>query len=141
METNIKSINSTVTGLTENYLNALNSIENKIKANNYVLTINGKEVPVSELNNVVIELDNLTKSGRKKMAKRIWNYTRKGTIRSINYLFHALNKMGIIKDKVRVEVSHKEAEIQKARKLYIKLRAEAEAARVAYKEIKGDYYK
>lgn len=141
METKIKSINSTVTGLTENYLNALTSIENKIKANNYVLTINGKEVPASQLHNVVIELHNLTKSGRKKMAKRLWNYERKGTIRSINYLFHVLNKMGITQDKVRVEISHKEAEIQKARKLYVKLRSEAEAARIAYKEVKGDFYK
>jgi hypothetical protein len=49
--------------------------------------------------------------------------------------------MNVIKEKVTVGISHKEAKIQTAKKLYIKLRAEAEAARVAYKAEKGDFYK
>jgi hypothetical protein len=140
METKTIKTDSTVTGLTENYLNSLTSIENKINANNYVLKVNGNEVP-SDLHKVVIDLSNLTHSGRKKMAKRLWNYNKKGTLRSINYLFHVLKKMEIIQDKVSVDVSHKEAEIQSARKIYVKLKTEAEAARLAYKSIKGDFYK
>ena len=137
----MKVINSTVTGITENYLNALTSIENKINANNYVLKINGKEVASSELHNVHLDLSKLTMSGRKKVAKRLYNYEKKGSLKTINFLFHALNKMGVIQDKVSVSVSHKEAEIQTARKLYVKLRTETEAARVAYKTVKGDFYK
>ena len=141
METKTIKTDSTVTGLTENYLNALTSIEEKIKANNYVLKVNGNEVPSSELHKVAIDLSNLTHSGRKKMAKRLWNYKKKDSLRSINYLFHVLKKMEITQDKVSVDVSHKEAEIQTARKAYIKLRAEAEAARLVYKTAKGDFYK
>lgn len=141
METKTIKTDSTVTGLTENYLNALTSIEQKIKANNYVLKINGTEVTSSELHKVAIDLSNLTHSGRKKMAKRLWNYTKKGSLRSINYLFHVLKKMEITQDKVTVDVSHKEAEIQAARKTYIKLRSETEVARIAYKTAKSDFYK
>jgi hypothetical protein len=135
------TINTTVIGITENYKNALISITEKINNNNLVLKINGNEVSGSELNKVEIELYNLTKSGRKKIAKRIYNYDKHGTIKSINYMFHVMGKMGVTKDKVTVDVSHKEAEIQKVRKAYVKLRTEAEAARIAYKTIKGDFYK
>lgn len=136
-----KTINSTVTGITENYLNALTSIENKIKANNYVLKINGKEITSSEIHKLHLDLSKLTISGRKKVAKRLYNYDKKGSLRTINILFHALNKMNVIQDNVTVNVSHKESEIQTARKLYVKLRTETEAARVAYKTVKGDFYK
>lgn len=134
-------INSSVTGVTENYKNALTSIITKINANDYVTKINGNVVNTSELNNVVIDLSALTKSGRKKIAKRIHDYDKKGTLRSINYLFHVMNKMNVIKDKVSVSVSNKEAEIQAARKIYVKLRTETEAARLTYKALKGDFYK
>ncbi len=137
MET--KTIDSSVTGITENYLNALNSIEAKIKNNNYILKINGEES--QSVLHVDIDLSQLTHSGRKKIAKRIYNYDKKGTLKTINYLFHVMKKMNVIKDKVSVGVSHKEAEIQTARKLYVKLRTETEAARVAYREVKGDFYK
>jgi len=141
MTTKNKTIDSTVTGITANYLNALTSIENKIKTNNFVLKINGNEVPSSELHKIVIDLSQLTRSGRKKVAKRLWIYEAKGTLKSINFLFHVLKKMNVTQDKVTVSVSHKEAEIQTARKLYIKLRSEAEAARITYKTVKGDFYK
>ena len=140
MEITIKT-NATVTGLTENYLNALTSIENKINTNNYVLKINGTEVSSNKINTIHIDLSKLTHTGKKKMAKRLWNYNKKGTLKSINYLFHVLKKMGITQEKVSVEVSHKEAEIIKARKIYVRLRAETEAARLLYKETKGDFYK
>lgn len=136
-----KTIDSSVTGITENYLNALTSIENKIKENDYVFKINGNEVTTNVLHNVHIDLSHLTHSGRKKVAKRLYHYESKRSFKTINYLFHVLNKMEVIKDKITVSVSHKEAEIQKARKLYVKLRTEAEAARVVYKAVKGDFYK
>jgi len=135
------TINSTVTGITESYKNALISIESKINANNFVVKVNGNEVPSSELNNVVIDLSQLTHSGRKKIAKRIYNYETKGTLKTVNFMFHVMKKMNVTQDKVTVSVSHKEAEIQTARKLYVKLRTEAEAARLVYKATKGDYYK
>jgi|ERR1035437_3062735 hypothetical protein len=141
MTTNTKMINSTVTGITANYLNALISIENKINTNNYVLKINGKEVASSEIHNVQLDLSKLTMSGRKKVGKRLYNYEKKGSLKTINFLFHVLNKMSVIQDKVSVSVSNKEGEIQAARKLYVKLRTEAEAARITYKTVKGDFYK
>lgn len=141
METNFKTIDSTVTGITVNFNNALTTIEDKIKTRSYVLKINGTEVSTSELAKIYLNLSSLTKTGRKKVAKRLHNYNKSGTLKSINYLFHVLKKMNVIEEKVVVGVSHKEAEIQAARKLYVKLRSETEAARIAYKLVKGDYYK
>lgn len=141
MTTNTKTIDSTVTGITVNYASALTSIEAKIKNNNYVLKINGNEVSSSEIKNVKIDLSQLTKSGRKKVAKRLYNYEKRESLKTANYLFHVLKKMNVTQDKVTISVSHKEAEIQAARKTYIKLRTEAEAAHVAYKTAKGDFYK
>ena len=141
METKTIKTDSTVTGITENYLNTIISIEAKIKTNNYVLKINGEEVSISKLHNIHMDLSNLSHSGRKKIAKQLWNYNQKGSIRSINYLFHVLKKMNVIQDKVSVDVSHKEAEIMAARKICVKLRTEAETARVVYKSLKGDFYK
>ena len=135
------TINTTVIGITEDYKNALVSIISKANTNDLVIKINGNEVSNSELNKVELELHNLTKSGRKKIAKRIYNYDKHKSIKSANYMFHVMNKMGVTKDKVTVGVSHKEAEIQKSRKVYVKLRAEAEAARLVYKTTKGDFYK
>lgn len=141
METKTIKTDSTVTGITENYNNALTSIITKINANDYVVKINGIEVSAEELANVKFDLSNLTKSGRKKVAKRLWIYNQKGTIKSINYLYHVLYTHVVIGEKIKVDVSHKEAEIQSARKAYVKLRAETEAARIAYKLAKGDFYK
>jgi len=135
------TINSTVTGITDAYNNALNSIVAKANANNYVIKINGSEVNISEINNVKIDLSHLTHSGRKKIAKRISNYDKKGSLKTINFMFHVMNKMGVTKDKVTIDVSHKEAEIQSLRKIYVKLRTETETARLAYKAAKGDFYK
>jgi ribosome recycling factor len=135
------TINSTVTGITEAYKNALTSIVAKANANNNVIKINGSEVNTSAINNVEIDLSQLTHSGRKKIAKRISNYDKKGSLKTINFMFHVMDKMGVTKDKVTIGVSHKEAEIQSLRKAYIKLRAETETARVAYKAAKGDFYK
>ncbi len=141
METKTIKTDSTVTGITENYLNALDSIKNKIETNNYVLKINGVETTTLELGKINLDMSNLSHSGRKKVAKRLWNYKKKGTIRSINLLFYVLNKMNVIESKVKVEISHKEAEINLLRAKYVKLRAEAEQARLFYKETKGNFYK
>jgi hypothetical protein len=139
----IKS-DSSLTGITENYLSAVTSIEAKIKEKNYILKIDGNEIfntTWSILGKVHLDISSLTHSGRKKVAKRLWVYHKKGSIKSMNYLFHVLKKMDVIKEKISVNVSHKEAEIQKARKAYKKLMAETEAARVLYKGLKGDFYK
>lgn len=139
-----KTIDSSVKGIMENYNNALISILNKVKINNYVVKVNGIEL--SDMTDILkwhqfIDLSALTQSGRKKIAKRIYNYEKKRSLRTINLMFYVMNKMNVIQDKISISVSHKEAEIQKVRKLYIKLRTEAEAARLSYKEVKGDFYK
>ena len=135
-----KTLNTTVKGLTDNYLTTITNIITNIKDNGYVLKINGGEVPNNNLNDIEINFYNLTRSARKKLSKRLWNYEKKGTIKTMNYLFHVLKKMELINDKIIVDVSHEEARIQLARKLYVKFRTEAEAARIAYKEVKGDFY-
>lgn len=134
-------INRTVTGITENYSDALGSISNTINKNNYVLKIDGVETSTSELNEIVINLTNLTYTGKKKVAKRILRYNKLKSKRSINTLFYVLKKMGVIDEKIYVSMSYKEAEIQTARRDYVRLRNETEAARILYKTIKGDFYK
>ena len=144
METNIiKTVktDSSVTGITENYLNAVHSIIAKIKAKNYVIKINNQEVQADALADVTIDVSNLTHSGRKNMAKRIWAYNKRGNIRSMNFLFHVLGKLGVTPYKVKVDVSLKEQEIIKTREAYKKLKVEAETARVLYATTKGSFYK
>jgi len=54
---------------------------------------------------------------------------------------HVANKIGIIEDNVRVLPSKKEQEIQRKRKVWKKLRDEAETALLDYKKEKGNFYK
>lgn len=135
------TIDSTVTGITEAYKNALINIAIQANNNDNVIKINGNVVNVSEINNVEIYFLQLTHSGRKKIAKRISNYDKKRNLKTINFMFHVMNKMNVTKDKVTIGISSKEAEIQSVRKMYVRLRAETEIARINYKFTKGDFYK
>ena len=56
-------------------------------------------------------------------------------------MFRFLYRLNVINDEVRITPSLLEQKIQLSRKLYVKLRDEAEVARLAYKELKGDFYK
>lgn len=141
MITNEKQLDKTVTGLTATYFDSLNKIENKIKENDFILKINGEQASTEQLQDIKIDLSKLTFTGRKKLAKRMDMYQKRRTLKAMNYMFHVLKKMGVITEKVHVTTSLREQQIQAARKVYLKLREDAEVARLAYKELKGDFYK
>lgn len=133
---------TSVSAITENYNIILNDIIAKVKNNGHVLKLNGTEVwKYDDLLKIKLNLNHVTRSGLKKIAKKFWNYKQKGSNKSINYLFNVLKKMGVLEDKISVDLSLKEREIIKLRQTYKTLKLEAEKARVLYKTTKGDFYK
>lgn len=136
-----EKIDVSVTGLTNTYLNNLQKIEGKITKNDFILKINDITFPASELNKIHLDLSSLTYTAKKKVGKRMSFFEKKGTIKSINNMFRFLYRLNVINDEVRITPSLLEQKIQLSRKLYVKLRDEAEVARLAYKELKGDFYK
>lgn len=140
METTNK-IDNSLTGITENYNEAIINIIASIKKNNFVLKFDGLEANTNDLAIIRLKLTNLTKSARKNIAKRIWIYNQKRTIKAMNYLFHVLKKMDIIGCKIKVLPSIKEQTINKLRENYKLLRKQTEEARIAYKLEKGNFYK
>ena len=110
--------------------------------NDYVVMSKGYRgnlIPNLEINED--ELSNLTKSGRKKLAKRLYYFFKKPSLKNMNSLFRFMNRRNLIKTFVKVYVSDKELKIRALRKQYVKLRNQAEEARLAYIEEKGDFFK
>jgi septum formation topological specificity factor MinE len=76
-----------------------------------------------------------------KNIQKYCNWTsKKPSLRKINSLLHLLSKYFEI-EKVRVKVSLREEQIQKARKEWLKARDESERLLKIYKTTKGDFYK
>lgn len=109
------------------------------KNKKYVLKVDGEEQ--SHLEFIIFKIDHLTQSGRKKLARRIFVINKKRGQKSFNNFFWYLKLKNIIDFKVVLETSKKEQQIQLLRKEYVKLRKQAEEARLKYVEEKGDFYK
>lgn len=109
------------------------------KNKKYVLKVDGEEQ--SHLEFINFKIDHLTQSGRKKLARRIFVINKKRGQKSFNNFFWYLKLKNIIDFKVVLETSKKEQQIQLLRKEYVKLRKQAEEARLKYVEEKGDFYK
>jgi len=95
------------------------------------------KVPKASINS------NLNKSQRKLIAKRLHYVNKKMTNRNINLLFNTLKKFLVIEGSVKIKNVNweKEKRIQQKRKVWIKLRNEAETALREYKKEKGNFYK
>ena len=76
----------------------------------------------------------------KKTQKYCFWISKKPTLKRINTFFSLLSRDFGVK-KVHVKVSLKEENIQKARKEWLKARAESERLLAAYKKEKGNFYK
>lgn len=109
------------------------------KNKKYVLKVDGEEQ--SHLEFINFKIDHLTQSGRKKLARRFFVINKKRGQKSFNNFFWYLKQKNIIDFKVVLETSKKEQQIQLLRKEYVKLRKQAEEARLKYVEEKGDFYK
>ena len=109
------------------------------KNKKYVIKVDGEEQ--SHLEFINFKIDQLTQSGRKKLARRIFVINKKRGQKSFNNFFWYLKLKNIIDFKVVLETSKKEQQIQLLRKEYVKLRKQAEEARLKYVEEKGDFYK
>jgi len=146
---------TTIKQLVENLRNELTTINELIEKNQWTITVDGKEKShlnfelkslVSKLlgkkDSIKIDFDfDMSKSARKNIAKRLWKVQQKPSRRNINTLFLVLRKLGVIKENIKVNLSKKEQKIQAKRKVWVKLRNEAEKALQDYKAEKGNFYK
>ena len=87
------------------------------------------------------KIDHLTQTGKKKLARRLFLVSKKTGQKSINNFFWYLKLKGVTDHKIVLETSEKERQIQILRKEYVKLRKQADGARLKYVEEKGDFYK
>jgi hypothetical protein len=124
--------------------NALYHIIDIIKENNYVVMINGEESNIANLASIPINsdiLNNMSKNGKKKMAKRIYISLERKSLRSINLFFHVMIKIGVITGvTIKIKPSHQEQELIKLRAEYKRLKVQIEEARIILKVKKGLFY-
>lgn len=105
----------------------------------YVIKVDNEEQ--SHLEFVEFQLDNLTQSGRKKLARRIRHANKKQGYRAFSSFLSMLKFNNIVKYNIKIEQSLKEKTIQQYRKEYVKAKAETETLRLKYMNEKGDFYK
>ncbi len=117
----------------------LEKVSQQMNDKGYVVKINNEEVPHIEY--LTLNLEKLTISGKKKLAKRIHHTLKKNGISTLNKFFWYLKLHNIITDKVKLDYSEKEREIKHAKAVWKLIAKDAEAARLKYVETKGDFYK
>lgn len=89
------------------------------------------------------DLTKLTKTAKKKLAKKMLRVNHKLSIRNSNIFLSFLRSrvMSIEIESLKIKPSKAEQEIAAAREVYKKLQAEIIKARVDYKEKKKEYHK
>lgn len=111
----------------------IDKIKSIIKENDYQVTGN-----IDQYYN--LKWKDFSKNQMKNIQKYCNWTSKKSSLRKINSLLHLLSKYFEI-EKVRVKVSLREEQIQKARKEWLKARDESERLLKIYKTTKGDFYK
>jgi len=134
-----KNTNTGVNELDTNLQNLIQKATQVAIDKKYVLKVDGEVHEHLEWIN--FKIDHLTKTGKKKLARRLFLVGKKTGQKSINNFFWYLKLKNIIDFKVILETSQKEKQIKLLRKEYVKLRTQSEEARVKYVEEKGDFYK
>jgi len=110
-----------------------------IKDNEF--TINKGDGIISELIVGEIDFTDLSRNARKKIAKRMSFFMHNKSRRSLDILFHFLKtRAGAFEEKVIINKSIREQNIDKLRYTYKELRMQAEKARVEFKEAKRGFY-
>jgi hypothetical protein len=125
--------------------NTIDKIKKVIKNNDYQVI--GKEIDFSKPKGYsqldeyyCLEWKDFSKNQMKKIQKYCYWVEKNPSLRKINTFLNLLSKYFEI-EKVRVKVSKKEEQIQKARKEWLKARDESERLLKIYKTTKGDFYK
>lgn len=131
--------------LTERIKVCINTIDKFVNENNYQVS------NVSEYNKlkdstylfgIQLQLSKLSLNQRKKVRNALYRVNNNPTLRNVNYLLHILYTKVLKSDqRIKIKKSEKELAIEKARQEWITYRNEAERLRLAYKELKGDFYK
>ena len=126
--------------------NTIDFIKKVIKDNDYQVTSNIKidftkvkdYSPIDEY--YCLEWRDFSKNQMKKIQKYCYWVEKNPSLRKINTFLNLLSKYFEI-EKVRVKVSLREEQIQKARKEWLKAREESERLLTNYKTTKGNFYK
>jgi hypothetical protein len=125
--------------------NTIDKIKKVIKNNDYQVI--GKEIDFSKPKGYsqldeyyCLEWKDFSKNQMKKIQKYCYWVEKNPSLRKINTFLNLLSKYFEI-EKVRVKVSKKEEQIQKARKEWLKARDEADRLLQSYKKEKGTFYK
>tara|TARA_R110000851_G_scaffold293087_1_gene447656 strand:+ start:809 stop:1246 length:438 start_codon:yes stop_codon:yes gene_type:complete len=127
-----------VNELENNYYEIVKRINEIVKEKNYYLKVGSVE---SDLISLIPNVNELSQNARKNLAKRLHFVDKKKSRRAINILFLVSFKLGVIEEKIYVDISKKEKEIQKKRKVYVIMRKKTEEAFLEYKKEKGNFYK
>lgn len=141
-----------ISQLNTNFNSTIKLFNDLVKENNWVVKLNNENVDELKLkgifsigssnNKINHKIDwNLSLNSRKALAKRMYYFNVKKTVKTANMLFSIFKKLDVINDNVKVDVSTKEQEIVRKRKAYKDLMKQTEVARLAYKAEKGDFYK
>lgn len=136
METQVRT---TVKELNQDLKSLFQTITSVSVDKKYVIKVDNEEQ--SHLEFVEFQLEQLTQSGRKKLARRIRHVNKKQGYIAFSSFVSMLKSRGIVKYNIKIEQSLKEKTIQLYRKEYVKARKEAETLRLKYVTEKGDFYK
>jgi|TARA_R110000824_G_scaffold156963_3_gene330360 hypothetical protein len=128
----------TETDLNINYYEAIKIITDVVKNKDFDIKIDGEEIEIIYLKP---DFSELSRNGRKNIAKRLHYVNKKKTRKAINTLFLVMRRLGTIDNKIYITLGRKEQEIQNKRKIWNTVRNEAQQALDAYKKEKGDFYK
>lgn len=105
----------------------------------YVIKIDDEEQDHLEF--IKFNTDLLTKTGKKKISKRINHLFKKSGYKSFNIFFIELKIRKVIDLNISIDVCEKERLIQTKRKKFLDVRNYLEKVRLDYIREKGDYYK
>ena len=125
--------------LESNFQKTVNIINTLVEEKGYRVTVGGHQVQSLEITPDLSKLTSL--NSRKNLAKRMYRLQKRKSVRSLNVFFFVAERLGLISHSIKIQVSSKEQAIQKARKDWKVLQAQADAALKVYKDEKGDFYK
>jgi hypothetical protein len=128
----------TETDLNINYYEAIKTITDVVKNKDFDIKIDSEEIEIIYLKP---DFSELSRNGRKNIAKRLYYVNKKKTRKAINSLFLVMRRLGTIDNKIYITLGRKEQEIQNKRKIWNTVRNEAQQALDEYKKEKGDFYK
>lgn len=134
---NLKEIKTTFTNeiVKNNLITAIEQIKIMCQQKNYNVDGHIDKI-ITDFN-----LNNSTLSSRKKLAKKIYYFMKKKSIRTMNALFSIIRKIFLGEDyKITIKHSTLEQEVIASRIKYRALQKEVEAARLVYKEKKKLFY-